>query len=95
MADRISHPHNITAILLIAFWLCSLDQVQRNLRAYLLATPLMTAYWIFTCADHHKLPTNIEWFADGLVWYHFFSVVFFLPGTPLKVNRRFYEQQRY
>lgn len=88
MGDKISHAHNILAIMFSSFWLTTLADANRNLQTYLYITPVVVVYWLFTFLEHHKMQTNIEWYASGLVWYHFFSVIFFLPGGPLTVNRR-------
>ena len=88
MGDKLSHPHNVLAIMFAAFWLVTLSESNRNLRMYLYITPVVVVYWLFTFLEHHKMQTNIEWYASSLVWYHFFSVIFFLPGGPLTVKRR-------
>ena len=88
MGDKLSHPHNILAVLFIVYIGTTLWESTHSLKAYLYKTPVVLVYWLFTFLEHHKMQTNIEWYASGLVWYHLFSVIFFLPGTPLKVNRR-------
>jgi hypothetical protein len=88
VVEKFSQPHNAAAIVFASFWLVTVAESNRSLRTYLYITPVVVVYWLFTFLEHHKMQTNIEWYASGLVWYHLFSVIFFLPGGPLKVNRR-------
>ena len=81
-----SQVHNEAAILFVIFWVLSLTPSMKSWEGYWLRTVPVVAYSMFTVAGHNKDISSLEWLADGLVWYHFFSAIF-LVGKSMQRKR--------
>ncbi len=73
--------HNQIAVLFIVFWVFTLAPCMKSWAAYRIRTVPVVLYALFTVPGHNRVITNIEWMADGMVWYHFFSALIVFGNT--------------
>lgn len=78
-----SQLHGYLALVFMCYWAITLVPATKSWAAYKKRTVVILIYALFSMADHHKVPSNFEWMADGLVWSHFISfVTIFVYGDP-------------
>jgi hypothetical protein len=86
MRPGVSGLHVVLSLCFSLWFVMTLAGGLSSFRRYMSKTVVVVLYSLVTCADHGLRYTIIEWIADGLVWYHFVSVFWFLQVKPRGVN---------
>jgi hypothetical protein len=86
MRPQLSSLHMMLASAFIVYSVMTMPESVKSWSSYLYKTAVVLLYCGFTCADHGRACSMIEWVADGLVWYHFVSIAWFLDWRKRGMN---------